>query len=66
MAPWISSAFGEARIVPAANRWNGSGLLAVVTGDILRRFGNYICRLAEVKIASVEADAAKRPGHPPH
>jgi hypothetical protein len=37
-----------------------------VTGDILRRFGNYTCRLAEVKIATAEADEAQRSGHPPH
>lgn len=39
---------------------------AYVTGDILRRLGNYACRLAEVKIANAEADEAKRSGHPPH
>ena len=37
-----------------------------VTGDILRRFGNYTCRLAEMKIANAEAEEAKRSGHPPH
>ena len=39
---------------------------AYLTGDILRRFGNYTCRLAEVKIATAEADEAKRSGHPSH
>ncbi len=37
-----------------------------VTGDLLRRLGNYTCRLAEAKRAEAEADEAKKEGHAPH
>ncbi len=37
-----------------------------VTGDILRRLGNYTCRLSESKRAEAEAEAAKKEGHAPH
>ena len=37
-----------------------------VTGDILRRLGNYTCKLAEAKRAEAEAEEAKQHGHAPH
>jgi hypothetical protein len=37
-----------------------------VTGDILRRIGNYTCRIAESNRAEAEAQAAKAEGHMPH
>lgn len=37
-----------------------------VTGDILRRIGNYSCRIAESNRAQAEAKAAKEEGRLPH
>jgi hypothetical protein len=37
-----------------------------VTGDILRRIGNYTCRIAETKRTEAEADAAKKEGRLPN
>ena len=37
-----------------------------VTGDVLRRLGNYTCRLAEAKRAEDEAEQARKEGRAPH
>jgi hypothetical protein len=37
-----------------------------ITGDILRRIGNYTCRIAESNRAEAEAEASKAEGHMPH
>ena len=37
-----------------------------VTGDILRRIGNYTCRIADTNIATAEAEAAKQEGRLPN
>jgi hypothetical protein len=37
-----------------------------VTGDILRRVGNYTCRIAESNRAQEESQAAKDEGRAPH
>ena len=37
-----------------------------VTGDILRRIGNYMCRIAESNRAESEAEAAKQEGRLPN
>jgi len=37
-----------------------------VTGDILRRIGNYTCQVANFKCARVEAEAAKKEGRVQH
>ena len=37
-----------------------------VTGDILRRIGNYTCRIAESNHAAAEARAAKDEGRLPN
>jgi hypothetical protein len=37
-----------------------------VTGDILRRIGNYTCQIANTNRAEAEAAAAKEEGHVPH
>ena len=39
---------------------------AYVTGDILRRIGNYTCQIANANRAEAEAAAAKKEGHVPH
>ena len=39
---------------------------AQVTGDLLRRLGNYTCRLSEAKRAEAEADEAKKAGRTPN
>jgi len=40
--------------------------MAHVTGDILRRIGNYTCQIANTNRAEAEAEAAKKEGHEPH
>jgi hypothetical protein len=35
-------------------------------GDVLRRLGNYTCRLAEMKSAEDEAEQEKKEGRAPH
>jgi len=37
-----------------------------VMGDVLRRLGNYTCRLAEIKSAEDEAEQEKQEGRAPH
>jgi hypothetical protein len=37
-----------------------------VTGDILRRIGNYTCQIANTNRAEAEAAAVKKEGHAPH
>ena len=37
-----------------------------VMGDVLRRLGNYTCRLAEAKRAEEEAEQEKTEGRAPH
>ena len=37
-----------------------------VTGDILRNFGNYVCRLETRKQAEIEAEQVKEEGRLPH
>jgi hypothetical protein len=37
-----------------------------VMGDVLRRLGNYTCRLAEMKSAEDEAEQEKKEGRAPH
>jgi hypothetical protein len=37
-----------------------------VAGDILRRIGNYTCRLAESNAAGAEAEKEKKAGRVPH
>jgi hypothetical protein len=37
-----------------------------VMGDVLRRLGNYTCRLAEAKRAEDEAEQEKKEGRAPH
>ena len=39
---------------------------AYVTGDILRRIGNYTCQIANTNRAEAEAEAAKKEGRVPH
>jgi hypothetical protein len=39
---------------------------AYVTGDILRRIGNYTCQIANTNRAEAEAEAAKKEGREPH
>ena len=36
------------------------------TGDILRNFGNYVCRIEARKQAEIEAEQAKEEGRLPH
>ena len=39
---------------------------AYVSGDILRRIGNYTCQIVNANQAEAEAAAAKKEGHVPH
>ena len=39
---------------------------AYVTGDILRRIGNYTCRIAEANRAEAEAEEARKEGRLPN
>jgi len=43
--------------------WNGSRWGA---GDVMRRIGDYVCKLVEREHAQAEANKAKDEGHRPH
>ena len=71
--PLLSEAWKQRSMEPFADclTWTLARIIVAldkpqVTGDILRRIGNYTCRIANANDAEAEAEKEKKAGRVPH